>query len=90
MAGLSIADIRAAISEIQQALPGAASRAPKPAFAKVVDFLSSLTALNVEELITQLEAAKPPAREKKPTTKKTVESWRDEIIAKPRSTHENT
>lgn len=66
MLSQSIADLRATLSAIEQAVGGAASKAPRSQILKTIAFLDEHSDQSVEELVAKFEAAKPPPKVKAP------------------------
>lgn len=71
----SVEDLRAVLAKIEQAIGGAASKAPRAQFLKAIAFLDGHVGKSISELVGELDAAKPqpkPKVAKTPTTKPRV------------------
>lgn len=68
----SVQDLRAALLAIDQAIGGAASKAPRAHLAKTIAFLSEYEGKTVEDVVSAFEAAKPPPKVKAPAKPRTV------------------
>lgn len=76
MVDLKVADVIAALKQIDAQTPGAANRAPRSAMAGTIKHLEQYASLTVEQLEGQLKEAKPPERAKKPPP-----ALREELVA---------
>ncbi|RYG64725.1 hypothetical protein EON80_18700 [bacterium] len=72
MLSQSVVDLRATLSAIEQAIGGAASKAPRSQILKTIVFLDEHLDKSVEELVAKFEADKPPPKTKAPAKTRTA------------------
>jgi hypothetical protein len=77
MADLKVADVIAALMQIEGVTPGAANRAPRSAMVGVIKHLEQYAGLTVDRLEAQLKEAKPLER-----TKKAPASLKEEVVSR--------
>lgn len=72
MLSQSVVDLRATLSAIEQAVGGAASKAPRSQLLKTIAFLDAHADKTVEQVVAEYQAAKPPPKVRAPAKIRTA------------------
>jgi hypothetical protein len=74
MLSQSVADLRATLIALEQAIGGAATKAPRSQILKTIAFLDAHSEKSIEKLVAEYEAAKPPPKVKAPAKARTTKA----------------